>query len=155
MDRAILEQHLSLAERHATQGERHVARQRELVAKLVQGGHDTMEAEARLLLATFEELQGSFVADRDRLRAELARGSAYRADPLPRRIPRSSTLLLLRLGFLGPVPRGSARDYSAMSCKAVLGNILKNGRAVEASTWPDSVNFDAFLKYRDLFVVGV
>jgi hypothetical protein len=107
MDRAILEQHLALAERHVTQGERHVARQRELVAKLVQGGHDTMEAEARLLLATFEELQGCFVADRDRLRAELARGSAYCADPAQSvRAPTSASAIGSAVLSEAPHPTG-------------------------------------------------
>jgi hypothetical protein len=44
MERAITEQHLAQAERHVAEGEGHVTRQRELVAKLEQDGHDTTEA---------------------------------------------------------------------------------------------------------------
>jgi hypothetical protein len=68
--RAMIEEHLALAERHVTEGERHVAEQRERVFILAKGGHDTTEASR--LLQQFEDLQALHVADRDRLKLELA-----------------------------------------------------------------------------------
>jgi hypothetical protein len=70
LDRETLLQHFSLAERHVSQGERHVARQREIVAELKDDGRDLETA--RNLLASFEELYRRHVADRDRIRQELA-----------------------------------------------------------------------------------
>jgi hypothetical protein len=69
MDRAMLFDHLALAERHISQGERHVRRQRELVAQLSRDGHDI--AQARSLLTQFEEMLALHKADRDRLLREL------------------------------------------------------------------------------------
>ena len=69
MDRAMLKQHLAQAEGHIALGERHIVRQRKLVAELEQKGCDT--AEAKRLLASFEELQAMHIADRDRLRRQL------------------------------------------------------------------------------------
>src|SRR5262245_51492100 len=54
MDRALWEEHLTLAETHVAQGERVVARQHEIIAELARGGHDT--ASAVDLLASFQEL---------------------------------------------------------------------------------------------------
>ena len=70
MDRATITEHLAQTERHVAQGDHHVARQRELVTELEDGGHDA--ALARRLLMKFEELQSLHIADRDRLRRELA-----------------------------------------------------------------------------------
>jgi hypothetical protein len=70
MDRTVVEQHLAQAERHVTEGENHIARQRELIDELASGGHDLKAA--RDLLAQFEDVQTLHVADRDRLRAQLA-----------------------------------------------------------------------------------
>lgn len=64
------ERYLAQAEQHVTAGERHVAEQRERAFVLQQDGHDTTEA--LLLLSQFNELQALHVADRDRLRKELA-----------------------------------------------------------------------------------
>jgi hypothetical protein len=69
MDRAILEEHLELAERHVAAGEQIVARQRAVVAQLAHDGHDI--GEATRLLDQFEQVQASYIADRDRLRKEL------------------------------------------------------------------------------------
>jgi hypothetical protein len=69
MDRQTLLDHLALAERHASEAEIHVARQRELVAKMEQSGHET--GLARALLLKFEELLAIHKADRDRLRSEV------------------------------------------------------------------------------------
>ena len=74
IDRAMLEEHLTMAERHVAQGERHVARQREIVAKLERHGHDTRSAKE--LLVQFQELQALHIADRDRLRHELGLDAA-------------------------------------------------------------------------------
>jgi hypothetical protein len=81
MDRDLLEEHLAMADRHVTEGERHVALQRELVSRLIlrgaPGGGGAPSAgpieNAKLILAQFEELQTSFIGDRDQLRSELAK----------------------------------------------------------------------------------
>jgi hypothetical protein len=70
MDRAMILEHLELAQRHVAEGERHVARQKEIVAELANDAHGTTAT--RALLIQFEEMQAPHVADRDRLRAELA-----------------------------------------------------------------------------------
>src|SRR4051812_43269140 len=69
MDRAILEQHLALAEQHVTVGEACIQRQREIVALLDAAGHCSLEATR--LLHTFEQLLAIHFAHRDRLLAEL------------------------------------------------------------------------------------
>lgn len=66
----MLEQHLATAERHVAQGEEHIAQQWQIIADLASGGHD-LEV-ARDLLAHFEATLASHVADRDRLRAQMA-----------------------------------------------------------------------------------
>jgi hypothetical protein len=68
--RAMIEDRLAMAERHVTAGERCVAEQRARVAALERDGHDTTEP--LLLLGQFQEVQELHVADRDRLRNELA-----------------------------------------------------------------------------------
>jgi hypothetical protein len=68
--RAMIEDHLALAERHVTAGERCVTEQRARVATLERDGHDTTES--LLLLGQFQEVQELHVADRNRLRGELA-----------------------------------------------------------------------------------
>ena len=75
MDRAMLEDHLALAERHVAQGEDHIRRQREIVDQLTRNGHIEYVQNARELLAQFEELQALHVGDRDRLKGELSAGS--------------------------------------------------------------------------------
>jgi hypothetical protein len=70
MDRTTISDHLAQAERHVVTGERTLARQRAIVAGLQQDGHDT--AQARSLLARFQETQALHIADRDRLHRELA-----------------------------------------------------------------------------------
>ena len=70
MDRELLEDNLRLAESHVELGEQTVSRQRELIVELERGGHDT--SLARVLLQTFEQSQAMHLADRARLRAELA-----------------------------------------------------------------------------------
>jgi hypothetical protein len=69
--RKMLEQHLTRAEQHVTTGERIVARQKAVVAAVDHDGRDTQAA--RSLLRQLEELLAIFIADRDRLRSELAR----------------------------------------------------------------------------------
>lgn len=70
MDLSLIQVHLALLEEHVAQGERHIARQRDLVDLLSRAGHDTEDA--RALLHEFEESQAMHLADRDRLRKELA-----------------------------------------------------------------------------------
>jgi hypothetical protein len=69
IERAILEEHLTLAETHVAQGIEHVARQREVIAKLERGGLSTLQAVGTLV--QFQELLHLHIADRDRLRREL------------------------------------------------------------------------------------
>ncbi len=71
MDRALLQQHLALAERHVVDSQQTVARQREIVAQHDRDGPDPAAQDARRLLAQFEELLAIQIADRDRLRKEL------------------------------------------------------------------------------------
>ena len=70
MQRADIEQHLAQAEGHVSEGAAIVERQRDLIARLESKGIDT--ADACRLLSQFEEVQALHVADRDRLRRELA-----------------------------------------------------------------------------------
>ena len=69
MYRAMILEHLRMAEQHVADGVRHIARQRELIAELRRDRHDTWAAEN--LLKLFEETQALHVADRDRLSAQL------------------------------------------------------------------------------------
>jgi hypothetical protein len=62
-----------MAETHISEGELHVARQRELVAKLIREGHDDMIPGAKQFLALSEEMQALHLADRDQVRSELAK----------------------------------------------------------------------------------
>ena len=70
MDRAIIQDHLAQTERHVSQGKEHISRQREIIADLERGGHDSKAA--RALLVQFEEMQALHIADRDRLLRELS-----------------------------------------------------------------------------------
>ena len=70
MERALLEQRLAEAERHVLEGERLVQRQR---ATIEERRHAGLEVElATDLLAMMEDTLGLHIADRDRLRRELA-----------------------------------------------------------------------------------
>ncbi|MGE3873589.1 MAG: hypothetical protein AB7F74_11600 [Parvibaculaceae bacterium] len=62
--------HLALAERHVAQGRQHIAQQKQIIIALESGGHDTTEA--KRLLLNFEDVQKMHLADRDRLKKELA-----------------------------------------------------------------------------------
>ncbi len=73
MQLKMLEEHLAQCERHVALGERHLSRQREIIAELDRGGHDSTKA--RELLVIFGETQ-AIVAHRDRLRDELANAAA-------------------------------------------------------------------------------
>jgi hypothetical protein len=69
-DRTTLLKYFSMACRHVAIGEKNVARQREIVAWLEGGGHNFRVAKS--LLASFEELQNTHIAHRDRLEKALA-----------------------------------------------------------------------------------
>ena len=69
MDKALIRDHLALAERHVSQGYRHVAHQKQIICDLENGGHDTTTA--RSLLGNFEDVLRMHIADRDRLKKEL------------------------------------------------------------------------------------
>jgi hypothetical protein len=62
---AMLGKHLAQVEEHVALGDRHLSRQREIIARLARGGHDTAAAVA--LLKQFEEIQELHCAHRDRL----------------------------------------------------------------------------------------
>ena len=70
MLRELLEEHLAVSERHVETGKACIERQRNLIAELVRDQHDVTLA--RQLLHNFEEIQKLHVADRNRMRAELA-----------------------------------------------------------------------------------
>lgn len=66
----MLEAHLAQAERHVAEGESHVARQKQIVMALVGDARDLRNA--RELLMQFEAMLTNHLADRDRIRVELA-----------------------------------------------------------------------------------
>jgi hypothetical protein len=68
--RAITERHLAQAERHVREGEQRLEHQRAIIDERRRDGHDVELSEQ--LLAEMEESQRLHVAERDRLRAELA-----------------------------------------------------------------------------------
>ncbi|MGY8711956.1 hypothetical protein RAD16_39995 [Bradyrhizobium sp. 18BD] len=71
MDRAMLQDHLAIAERHISEGAEHLARQQELIDRLANHNHDTSGALA--VLRTMRETQAIHIADRDRIMQELER----------------------------------------------------------------------------------
>jgi len=74
MDRALIVSYLKAAEEQVANGERQIARHSDLISTLRQAGHDTTSAIA--LLRELKQAQIQHVAERDRLRAELAELSA-------------------------------------------------------------------------------
>jgi uncharacterized membrane protein len=72
-DRTTILKHLEQARRHVAEAEQRVAHQREIVAQLARGGHDTYEA--KRLLDQFEQTRTLQVADRNRLEKELVEAS--------------------------------------------------------------------------------
>jgi hypothetical protein len=82
MDRETLSQHLVGAESRVAQADRRIAEQRKLVTKLErERGHT---AEARRLLAELELSLKMRIAERDRLRRELAeQGLRFQLGPSP------------------------------------------------------------------------
>jgi len=69
MNRAILLEHLTLAQEHIEIGSRNIARQEEIIEELEAHGHDTVMA--RKMLKSFEDAQALSLADRQRIQAEL------------------------------------------------------------------------------------
>jgi len=65
LDRAILAEHLAIAERHVAEGVRCIARQRTVIT-IERNGHDTTLA--RELLAQFQSTQVLHITDRDQLK---------------------------------------------------------------------------------------
>jgi hypothetical protein len=82
MDRHALKEHLEWAETRLAQAEGRAAEQRKLVTKLErERGHT---AEARRLLAELELSLNMRIAERDRLRRELAeQGLRFQSGPSP------------------------------------------------------------------------
>jgi len=73
MDRSIVEDRLASTEQRITSGDRNIARQRRVVDALAHGRHDTTRAAD--LLHAFESMQARSLAERDRLRSELMKGT--------------------------------------------------------------------------------
>ena len=73
MDRSLVEDRLAWAEQRITSGDRSLARQRSVVDALIQSRHDTTRATD--LLRVFERTQAQCLAERDRLRSELMKGT--------------------------------------------------------------------------------
>jgi len=69
MNKAMIVEHLTLAERHIAEGEQRIERQRQIVRELHNDGRDL--ATAMILLTQFEELHLLHIKDRDRARAAL------------------------------------------------------------------------------------
>jgi hypothetical protein len=69
MDRQTAIEHLAQAEKHVALGAKLIEKQRESVDLLDMHGHDG--SQARALLVQFEKVQATYVADRDRLLAEV------------------------------------------------------------------------------------
>ena len=78
MNREQVEEHLTQADRHVAAGTRRVLEQRELVAHLEREGLPTESATK--LLQTFERTLDEMVADRERIRQELAKGDLWHRD---------------------------------------------------------------------------
>jgi hypothetical protein len=74
MDRALIISSLKAAEEQVANSERQIARHSDLISTLRQAGHDTASAIA--LLRELKQMQIQHVAERDRLRDELAALSA-------------------------------------------------------------------------------
>ena len=69
----MTENHLAKAEQHVAQCARQVGRHRARVVELNDDGRQT--SDLRKLLQQYEQLLGSLMRDRDRLRAELGQTS--------------------------------------------------------------------------------
>ena len=70
MDRALIISYLQAAEDQVANGQQHIADQCDLISTLERTGHHATSAIARLRL--MEQTQTQHIANRDRLRAELA-----------------------------------------------------------------------------------
>jgi len=69
MDKTAIERDLARVEHHVHQGEQIIARQRDIIAGLERGGHNTTQA--KTLLGQFEKTQALHIGHRDRLRRQL------------------------------------------------------------------------------------
>jgi tRNA U34 2-thiouridine synthase MnmA/TrmU len=74
MDRALIVSYLKAAEEQVANGVQDIADQRDLISTLERTGHTATSAIARL--REMEKTQTRHIADRERLRAELAELSA-------------------------------------------------------------------------------
>ena len=73
MNRDMIEEHLALADCHVAEGEARIRRQREIHSEMVRDGHKEAATTAITILRELEELQATFIAERDRLANELSR----------------------------------------------------------------------------------
>ena len=78
MDREMIRRHLDQAEDHVRKGAEAVRKQKLILAHLEKDGHDT--AMARKLLNSFEAIEADHIADRARIRKELAQTEGERED---------------------------------------------------------------------------
>ena len=69
MDRAMLLEHLALAEEHIQLGSQHIARQQQIIEQLEAHGRNTFEA--RRMLQNFEDAHALSLAHRGRIKTEL------------------------------------------------------------------------------------
>jgi len=69
MDRAMLLEHLALAEEHIQLGSQHIARQQQIIEQLEAHGRNTFEA--RRMLQNFEDAHAPSLAHRGRIKTEL------------------------------------------------------------------------------------
>jgi hypothetical protein len=72
MGKAALAQQLMQAEEHVARGEIDLRRQRRIVELLEQPGSHAAAAAAKALLEDFETSQNKLIADRDRIKQQLA-----------------------------------------------------------------------------------
>jgi hypothetical protein len=80
MNRDFVERALAQAERHVARGEVIIARQRAMITTWEQSGRNA--ALCKEFLSVFEDSQRWHIADRDRLRKDLANAPAGLSSPL-------------------------------------------------------------------------
>ena len=83
MDRAMWQRHLRLAKRQIAEARTIIGRQRQIVGELEQDGHDTIVAQALLIL--LEVTLQACERDRDRLQADLCAAGAAKDRRQPHR----------------------------------------------------------------------
>lgn len=144
MDRAAIAKHLVQAEGHVRLGEKHIGTQRAIVAHFEASGQDS--AQARDVLDTFISMQTSHVADRDRLRVELAQANVA---------PFTATILEIKIDPPIPARLGPGGAVSLDTIESVMHFIRRHDpndgwqvreAAFVAAAVPSDENIDALRK---------